>query len=138
IAERLTGWPLREAVRQPLSDVFQIVNEQTRQPVANPALRALREGTIFGLANHTILIARNGSERPIDDSAAPMRDEGGTALGSILVFRDVTERRRAEEAQSRLAAIVESSEDAIVGKTLDGIIRSWNDGAQRIFGYTPQ
>ena len=97
VAETLTGWSQAEAVGRPLPDVFQIVNEATRQPVENPALRALREGTIVGLANHTILIARDGTERPIDDSAAPMRDGAGAMVGAVLVFRDVTERKRAEE-----------------------------------------
>ncbi len=138
MAEALTGWPQAEAAGRPLPDVFHIVNEQTRQPAENPALRALREGVVVGLANHTVLIARDGTERPIDDSAAPMRDESGAPVGAVLVFRDVTERRRAEEAQARLAAIVESSEDAIVSKTLDGVIRSWNAGAERLFGYTAE
>ena len=99
VAEALTGWPQAEALGRPLPDVFHIVNERTRQPVENPVLRALREGTIVGLANHTVLIARDGTERPIDDSAAPMRDEGGDLLGAVLVFRDVTERKRAEEVR---------------------------------------
>jgi PAS domain S-box-containing protein len=97
VAESLTGWT--QAAGQPLTEVFQIVNEKTRLPVENPALRALREGVIMGLANHTILIARDGTERPIDDSAAPIHDGPGGVDGAVLVFRDITERRRAEQEQ---------------------------------------
>jgi len=138
VAEALTGWTQAEAVGRLLPEVFRIVNEQTREAAENPALKALREGVVVGLANHTVLIARDGTERPIDDSAAPMLDETGASVGVVLVFRDVSERRRAEEVQARLAAIVESSEDAIISKTLDSVIRSWNAGAQRLFGYTAE
>jgi PAS domain S-box-containing protein len=138
VAEALTGWTQAEAVGRPLPEVFQIVNEFTRQAAENPALKALREGVVVGLANHTVLIARDGTERPIDDSAAPMLDESGVPMGVVLVFRDVTERRRAEEAQARLAAIVQSSQDAVISKTLEGVIRTWNTGAERIFGYTAE
>ncbi len=138
VAEALTGWTQAEALGRPLLDVFHIVNEFSREPAENPALRALRRGLVVGLANHTTLIARDGTERPIDDSASPMLDESGAPVGVVLVFRDVSERRRADEAQARLAAIVNSSYDAIVSKNLRGIIRTWNTGAERLFGYTAE
>ncbi len=108
VAETLTGWTETEAIGLPLSDVFRIVNEATRQPVENPALRALREGMVVGLANHTILLAKDGTERPIDDSAAPMRDETGRVVGTVLVFRDITERRRAEFEREQLLREVQT------------------------------
>lgn len=96
VAEKLTGWAERDAVGQPISRIFNIVNETTRAAVPNPIAKALELGTIVGLANHTVLIARDGSETPIDDSAAPIRDEKNQVIGAIIVFRDITERRRAE------------------------------------------
>jgi PAS domain S-box-containing protein len=96
VAEALTGWTLAEARGQPLDLVFRIINEETRQTVKSPARRALTEGVIVGLANHTLLVARDGTERPIDDSAAPIRCARGETVGCVLVFRDVAERRRQE------------------------------------------
>ena len=96
VAQRLTGWTQQEAVNRELSEVFHIVNQETRAEVENPALRALREGVIVGLANHTVLIARDNSERPIDDSAAPIRNAKGEVAGAVLVFRDITQRYKQE------------------------------------------
>ena len=94
VAEALTGWTNAEAQGRPLSDVFRIVNEQTRQPAPDPVARCLQEGKIVGLANHTVLINRHGQEYHVDDSAAPIRGRDGRVLGVVLVFHDVTENRR--------------------------------------------
>jgi PAS domain S-box-containing protein len=98
IAERLTGWPLAEALGKPMDDVFHIVNEETRATVESPVSKALREGQVVGLANHTLLIRRDGAETPIEDSAAPIVDDEGRLLGVVLAFRDASERRAAEQA----------------------------------------
>lgn len=96
VAGALTGWPPEEATGQPLREVFKITNEETRQPTEDPVASVLRDGQIVGLANHTLLTSRNGTERPIHDSAAPIRNGSGQILGAVLVFRDDTERRNHE------------------------------------------
>ncbi|MBA2704753.1 MAG: PAS domain S-box protein, partial [Blastocatellia bacterium] len=97
VAQFLTGWTQEGAAGLPLESVFKIVNEESRRTVENPATRALREGVVVGLAHHTLLISKDGTERPIDDSAAPIRNASGEVAGVVLVFRDITERRRAEQ-----------------------------------------
>ncbi|EMI21228.1 multi-sensor hybrid histidine kinase [Rhodopirellula maiorica SM1] len=138
IAETLTGWQQVDAVGQSVDTVFQIVDEVTRQPQENPASRALRKRAIVGLANHSVLISKDGVQRPIDDSAAPIQHNDGEILGVVLVFRDVSERRAAEIEQGRLAALVDSSEDAILGLTFSGIVTDWNAGAERLFGFSAE
>ena len=106
VARELCGWG-DEAIGKPLEAVFQIVNEQSRAAVENPVAKVLREGRVVGLANHTILIARDGTERPIDDSAAPIRDESGAIRGVVLVFRDVSEQKAAERARAERNRLAE-------------------------------
>jgi PAS domain S-box-containing protein len=110
VAEFLTGWGEAEAMGRSLTEIFQILNEESRQPVENPALRALSSVTIVGLANHTILIAKDGTEWPIDDTAAPIRSEQGEVLGAVLVFRDISERKRMELERDRLLASAQAAQ----------------------------
>ena len=98
VAEQLTGLSESEANGKPLEEVFRIINEDSREKVENPAQRVLREGIIVGLANHTILISNDGTERPIADSGAPIRDKEGAVNGVVLVFRDQTQERAAQKA----------------------------------------
>ena len=140
VAGKLTGWTEAEAQDQSLETVFAIVNEETRRPVENPALRAIRDGVIVGLANHTILISKNGMERPIDDSAAPIRDAAGRVAGSVLVFRDITERKRAEDAlheqQEWLRVTLASIGDAVIATDTSANVRFLNPVAEALTGWT--
>src|SRR6185369_3819787 len=97
VACELTGWTAEDAAGRPLEEIFPIFNEETHAPVSNPVATVLAEGRIVGLANHTVLRRRDGTEHPIDDSAAPIRQRDGTVTGVVLVFRDVTESRRSAE-----------------------------------------
>ncbi|MDP1790248.1 MAG: PAS domain-containing protein, partial [Methylibium sp.] len=109
-AERMTGWLSSEALGRPLTQVFHIVNEDTRQPTENPVATCLAQGKIVGLASHTVLISRNGDEFGIEDSAAPIRNPSGEVLGVVLVFHDVTEQRRLSGEMSYRA-----THDALTG-----------------------
>ncbi len=141
VAERLTGWRTAEAVGQPLGAVFAIVNEQTRQAIESPVARVLREGTVVGLANHTLLIAKDKSERPIDDSAAPVLSGDGQLTGVVLVFRDVTERRAAErvvrEQAQALSGILAATVDHIYVVNREGRYRLVSAGGARVLGLEP-
>ena len=109
VAEALTGWTQPEAIGLSLHEVFTIVNEKSRQPVENPVAKVLQKGVVVGLANHTLLISSDGTEYPIADSAAPIRNDKGELRGVVLVFRDQTKERAAwraiERRQQLLAAI---------------------------------
>lgn len=113
VAEDLTGVRTADALNKPLMDVFRIANEYTGDPVDSPVDRVLAEGVIVGLANHTVLIRPDGTQVPIADSGAPIRSAHGTTIGAVLVFRDVSEERRArlalEESESRFRTLADSA-----------------------------
>ena len=115
VAEAITGWTMADAIDKPIGSVFRIVNEETRREVHNPIAVVLETGATQGLANHTLLIARDGVERPIDDSAAPLRDASGDLVGAVLVFRDVSARRADEKRLHR--ALEEAGESKAIAET---------------------
>ena len=100
VAEALTGWSAVEASGHPLEKVFQIIHEKTGEPAFNPVGRVLQEGVVLGLANHTALVSRGGKAIPIEDSAAPIKNPAGAVIGIVLVFHDVTEKRKVEDELS--------------------------------------
>ncbi|MBA4394269.1 MAG: hypothetical protein C0407_12030, partial [Desulfobacca sp.] len=128
VAEILTGWTQEEAHGWPLADVFRIINEKTRQPVEDPVSRVLRTGQIIGLANHTALLAKDGIERSIADSGAPIRDREGKMIGVVLVFRDITELKSLEEER------LKSSKLESMGILAGGIAHDFNNLLTGILG----
>ena len=142
VAEALTGWTASEAYGKPLSDIFAIVNEMTGTATENPAARVLETGHITGLANPTVLVARNGTERPIDDSAAPIVDERGHVAGVVVVFRDITDRKQAEQARRESEEKFRLLADAIPQLTWmahsDGHIFWYNKQWYDYTGTTPE
>lgn len=140
VAESLTGWTQKEARGRPIGEVFVIVNEATRQPVENPVAQALRDGRVVGLANHTLLIARDGTEIPIDDSAAPIRDERGDVHGVVLVFRSIAERRAAEQSlrenERELSDFFENASIGLHWVGPDGVILRANQAELDLLGYS--
>ena len=138
-AERVTGWTRAEAAGRPLDSIFRIINERTREPVENPATLVMKLGHVVGLANHTVLIGRDGVERPIADSASPIRDPEGRMIGVVLVFRDVTDERRREDAIAEqrewLQTTLESIGDAVIATDVNGRIVFMNPVAEYLTGW---
>ena len=139
VASALTGWAAQDAAGRPLEEIFRIVNEDTGATVESPVRRVLREGKVVGLANHTLLIARDGQQRPIADSSAPIRDAAGKLIGVVLVFRDQTDERRVAQAlgesEQRYRSLVEQS---LAGIYLlqDGRFQYANPRFAEIFGFS--
>ncbi|MEJ6001233.1 CHASE3 domain-containing protein [Paucibacter soli] len=158
VAERLTGWPLDEALGRPVDEVFRIVNEYTRAAAVLPVAQVLASGLQQGLANHTLLLARDGREYPIADSAAPIVGAGGALSGVVLVFRDATLERQAEhqareqnllleqrvqertaqlsDSEARLLTVLENIEEGVVVSSLDGEVLYFNRAAMAMHGFS--
>ena len=140
VAERLTGWTTEQAAGHPLAEVFRIVHAMTRTAEENPVEKALRQGVVVELGNHTLLIAKNGAEHQIADSCAPIRNARDEIMGTVLVFRDVSkeyqQRADLQASESRLRAITGAAQDAILMMDAEGRVSFWNPAADRIFGYT--
>jgi two-component system cell cycle sensor histidine kinase/response regulator CckA len=142
VAEALTGWTFAEASTKPITEVFNIINEFTRAEIENPVSKVLQEGVIVGLANHTILVRKDGTEVSIDDSGAPIRDGNGKTMGVVLIFRDITERRRAEEAlqesEARFRSVLDNSRDSIYRLNVQtGRYEYISPSTETIVGFSP-
>jgi PAS domain S-box-containing protein len=139
VAAALTGRTIEDAVGRPVQSIFRIINEKTRAPAGDIVERVLKEGNVVALANHTALVTPDGREIPIEDSAAPIKDSKGNVSGVVLVFHDVTEKRRAQEvlreSESKYRELVQNANSAIIRWKRDGAVTFFNEYAQRFFGY---
>jgi PAS domain S-box-containing protein len=141
IAEELTGWNLDEVIGKDLHEIFNIINETTREQVEIPTQKVLREGKIVGLANHTLLITKHGEEIPIADSGAPIKNEAGEIIGVVLVFRDQTQERAAriklERSEAALQYAQELSNMGSFELDLVNHVLRWSENNYRLMGYKP-
>ena len=142
VAERLTGWTQAEAANAPVEGIFNLVNRETRLPSPIPLKEALAEGTMQRLEDHAILIARDGSERAVDDSCAPMRDRDGRVMGAVMVFRDVDREYAAQQALRDSTAVIQAildtvAEGIVTVHAATGLLETVNPAAERMFGYGP-
>lgn len=140
IAENLTGWAQKEAIGRKIEEVFKIINEDTLKPCENPVEKVLKLGKIIGLANHTALIAKDGTMRSIADSGAPIFDKSGKVLGVILVFRDVTHERKIETllrlSEEKFRGLYNSIVDGLVRANMDGTFIEGNQAFADMTGYS--
>lgn len=143
-AQHLTGWFENEAINKPLSEVFQVINAKNREPILNPVSTVLKSGRTQGLANHTILLAKNGKEYHITNAGAPILNRRGEVKGAILSFADVTEKHLAEQkrqhAQQQMADLISSLPGVVYSRNMS---YKWpmefiNQGIEKLSGYTPE
>jgi PAS domain S-box-containing protein len=139
-AEKLTGWKKSEAIGLPINEVFHIINQETRQAKTIPVMETLEHGTLQGMANHTVLISRNGSESSIADSCAPIRDKSGKMVGTVMVFRDVSKEYATQRQLSDSSAVIEAILNSVVDGIItfharDGIIKTINPSAEKMFRF---
>ena len=140
VAETLTGWKQSEAIKKPVQEIFNIINEKSREAVESPVDRVVREGAIVGLANHTVLISKDGKEIPIDDSGAPIKDKEGKITGVVLIFRDITERNKTEqilkESEEKYRYLIENSLEGVwvIDSNANAILI--NPSMAKMLGYT--
>ncbi|HXN34602.1 MAG TPA: PAS domain S-box protein, partial [Opitutaceae bacterium] len=140
VAEQLTGWTQAEAANHPVDEIFNIINHETRRPSVVPVKETLEKGTVHGLANHTVLVARGGGECSIADSCAPIRDREGAVVGAVLVFRDVTGEFEAQQAvrdqQFYTRSLIEANVDALITCSPSGIVDDVNQQMEALTGCT--
>jgi protein-histidine pros-kinase len=138
VAQSLTGWNLQDARGKSMDLVFDIVSKETRRPVENPVKKVFREGKVVGLADHTLLLSKSGREYEIEDSAAPILTDSGESFGVVLVFRDITDQKRAEEETRRqkelLQLILASIADGVVVADAKGKFLLFNAAAEHVLG----
>lgn len=134
VAEELTGWTLSEASQKPLANVFNIINEVTRKPVDDPVAKVLASDMVVGLANHTVLVRKDGSEVAIGDSGAPIKDSAGKLMGAVLVFRDITVRRNMEREMFNLAKFPGENPDPVLRASQEGVLIYANPKAKTFSG----
>ncbi|MBC2694847.1 MAG: response regulator [Desulfobacteraceae bacterium] len=140
VAEALTGWKQEEAIGKPLKDVCKIINEKTGKQTEDPVAKVLMEGVIVGLANHTVLIAKDGTKRSIGNRGAPIIDDKGKIIGVVLVFRDITDQKNAQGAlqksELKYRELVQNANSIILRMDSQGNVTFFNEFAQQFFGYT--
>ncbi|MBN2200357.1 PAS domain S-box protein [bacterium] len=133
-ASRLTGWEMTDASGLPVERVFRIVSEKSGRPLENPVRKVLRDGRYAGLANHTLLIRKNGRPIPIDDSGAPIRDDRGNLLGAVLVFKEISDRRKAESEIRRLSLFPGENPNPVMRVNRSGVLLYANPSSRKLLG----